>query len=1369
MNFLYYLYYTLSSINRPFETTLKGLGLLSWLLVALSHSSKAEDLFFSTLSMKDGLPSNIMAGIAQDKHGFLWVATGGGLARYDGYDFDVFKKDISQNSLPSNELTAIVAQGGYVWVGSWGGLCKVNTETFEVTRIKLDSSEVVRTLHLGKNNILWVGTGNGLVRYELDSQTQTLFDKHNSALSHNMVRSLYEDDKGILWVGTYNGLNRLDPNTKKIRSIELDKPSIPENNLILDIKPFSTQADSLIWIGTETGIHLLNTHTFVIEKLSKEEIKFSNEVIKCVYTDAEEKLWLGTDFGLNIVDTKKNSLNVHFHNPKKPYSITSNVIWQIFEDAGGIIWFATSNGLARVNKHSNFYSFQEVSHSFDQLVIGNQVKSILIDSEGNYWLATQYGVELINKRTGKKTTFSTDSPSPRKILLNNVYALEEDIYGRIWIGTAGGINVWDKNTNTMTSITASDKNGLTSNYVGNFSQQPDGTLWVSYWHGGVFKIDGDFQTLENIRFIPVKNLSTGSEKHIFGRGYLWYNENDKLLKVDPSTLKATSVTAFDEVAANKTIYSIYFSNKGDLWATTSNGFIQYSPKYGRAEFYPINTGVEIILTSLIEDDNGNIWGSSNTSLLKISPNNYHIDIYPLDKNLPINNFYYGCAAIDKKGELIFGGDNGFIVFDPKNVVPNRYKPPVYITSLEVNNKKLFVSEENNLLIKDIPFTSSIELEYQERSVSFEFSSLFFWQPETNFYAYKLEGFDEDWKYVSGAKNIASYSKLPVGNYIFKVKGSNNFGDLNGNEASLSLTVSPPFFLSKFFIAAYIILAVLAIYYALRIYSQRVHLKNELKITLLENEHAKEIEKTKEHFFTNISHELRTPISLILPPIHEIQKGGDLNEKNENLISLAEKNSRRLLKLVNQILDFNKIETDTLQLNVSQVEMVSFCQEVVSLFTDKAKRHDIELTFSNKIPEQTTWVDAEKIETVLFNLLSNAFKFTPNGGKVELTIDIDEASQELKEGAIVFKISDTGIGISPEEQTKIFERFYQTKDGKKMGSSSGIGLTLAAEYVELHHGSIKVESEVDQGTTFTALLPLGTKHLPMETIDSNENINLLAKKSVHGRKGGSTQFQFDLESDKPLVLLIEDNNDIVEFIRNSLSHKYNFISAENGEEGLVKANSFLPQVIVSDIMMPIMDGLTFCGKVKENPKTSHVGIILLTAKSLTSQRVEGIRKGADAYITKPFEIDLLEAYIDHLIHRTEELTNYFNNELIRLPSDPDAMNNEDTKFVKQVMDIIEANISNSNLSVEMISNEMAMSSTHLYRKLKATTDHSANEIIKKYRLKKASILLQNKEGNITDIMYDVGFSSLSYFSKCFKAEYGLPPKKYQENMGKKTVF
>lgn len=1321
--------------------------------------------------MKDGLPSNIISAIAQDSHDFIWVGTGSGLSRFDGYHFKTFQKNESDHSLPSNNISALIAIDDYLWVGTWNGLCKINTRTFEITRIDLGTNNIIRALGKGNDNILWVGTATGLIRYSLADGSFKTYNAENNGLSHNTIRTIYEDSQGDVWVGTYDQLNKLPKGGNIFINYDLKKnykPSL-KNNLVLDIKPYNKTTDSLLWIGTETGLCLLDRASGDYTRYSEKNVDFSNEVIKCIYTDDEQNLWLGSDFGLNVFNAENKTNTSCFHNPQLSYSIANNVVWQIFEDKGGVIWFVTSNGLSRMNKYGNFYTYHEISQRIDGQSIGNQVKSMLITSKGIYWLATQHGAIRIDPEKNEHTLFDTNAPPGKRLLLNNVFALEEDNLGRVWIGTAGGINIWDESGAAMHAITASPSNGLTSNYIGKFTKGEDGSLWVSAWEGGLFQITGDLRDLGSIRFKLADDL--GSEKHVAGKNAIWLVKYDELFRLDTETLQETHIGSFSKVSGKRNVYCLYHSRAGHLWAGVQNGLIEYDPANNKTALHPIITGNDIIISSIMEDNAGNIWGATNSALQKFNVVDHHTEVFPLDANIPLKSFFYGCAAKDREGKIIFGGDNGYIIFNPEKMEPNAYKPAVFITALEINNKTITADEKVNgkpLLQNDISFTNELTLAYAQRSFAFEFSSLHYWQPSMNVYAYKLEGFDKDWNYASGVKNFAVYSNLSPGTYTFIVRATNNYGIWSNATASMDVTVKPPLFLSRGFIVAYVLIFLALVYYALRTYSARVHLKNELKITRLEKEHAEEIERTKEQFFTNISHELRTPISLILPPIHQILNKGNLDEENKRLIMLAEKNSHRLLRLVNQVLDFKKLENDTLQLKVSQVNLVEFCHSVYELFSDKARRNEIDFTFHTGIETCQAWVDAEKMETLLFNLLSNAFKFTPKGGSITLNIEPLNKDNEFPDGALEISVVDSGIGIAQDELSKIFERFYQSDNGKKVDVGSGIGLTLAAEYVKLHHGTIQVESLLGKGTRFTVKLPLGNTHFPIDSVYDMGEVHLLATKSEYAHQEGAKPYHIDLESNKPLVLIIEDNNDMIDFIRVSLKQKYNFIVAGDGEEGLVKANNFIPDVIVSDIMMPVMDGLTLCRKIKASPKTSHIAIILLTAKGLPAQKTEGIRVGADAYITKPFEVDFLEANIDHLIQRKQELADYFQNHLILQPKAITSKENTDTKFVKRVMDIIEANISNPELSVEMISREVGMSTTHLYRKLKSLTQYSGNEIIKKYRIKKASLLLKNKEGNISEIMYDVGFSNLSYFSKCFKAEFGLTPKDYQQKTGANSI-
>jgi signal transduction histidine kinase/ligand-binding sensor domain-containing protein/AraC-like DNA-binding protein/AmiR/NasT family two-component response regulator len=1327
----------------------------------------AQQLYFSTLLMKDGLPSNIISGIAQDEDDFIWVGTGNGLARFDGYQFKTFKKSSSSQSLTSNEISCLLQSGENIWIGTWNGLCKINTRTFVITRIASVGNQAIRTLAKGLHGDVWVGTENGLLQLnETSLAVAKTYHTNNSGLSHNTIRSIYEDRDGNLWVGTYDKLNKLAKDGGLFQTFDLKedyKPSLKNNLICGEIKPVQPGSDSLLWIGTETGLSLFNTQTHQVQRWSEQQVALSNEVIKCIYLNESGRVWLGTDFGLNILDPATKKVTSYFHNPQAPFSLANNAIWQIFEDRSGVIWLVTSNGLSRVNKHPNQYYFHEVSSKIENQTVGNQVKAIHISQNGITWLATLHGVLRIAE--GNATLFDTQATPPHKLLLNNVYALAEDTLNRIWIGTAGGINIWDEPNKKMYALTATPDNGLVTNYIARFITDSDGTMWVSTYQGGLFKITGDFTNPYNIRF-EVVNREFGSEKIVAGKNSLWFILNNELQRFNIKTNQEEHISLINSQNSGD-IHCLFVTDDEFVLAGTQNGFIRYNTRQNKSTFHLVEVGHDIYVTNLIEDESGNIWGTTNHFIFKFT-NTAEIEMFPIEKDLPLKSFYHGCATNANNGSIFFGGDNGFVSVDTRSVYIPSYKPKVYITSLEINNKLVNhgdTIDQQVLLPIDISHTSHLSLDYAHRSLTFGFAALHYWQPEINVYAYKLNGFDDDWIYVSGSKNFAVYSNLSPGNYIFQVRGTNNYGQWGEQQATIHIQVKPPLFLHPAFIVLYALLVVGGIVLAMRIYAIRIKLNNELKITRLEKNHTEELAQAKQNFFTNISHELRTPVSLILPPIHQILKEGKLDTESRSLITLAEKNSQRLLRLINQVLDFRKLESDKLHLKVSRNNLVSFTHEIHALFADKANRKKINFTFTSIEPELPVWVDVEKIETVLFNIFSNAFKFTPQGGSISVSIQKEASSEKFPSGTALIKISDTGIGLSDVEKNKIFEPFYQAQEAKQMEMGTGIGLALALEYIKLHTGYIQVDSIKGSGTTFTIYLPLGKGHFPVDYIHDEQELALVATKETFNNIQNT--YRLDLYSTKPLLLIIDDNVDMIDMIRISLAHKYNFITAENGEEGLQKVISFLPELVISDVMMPVMDGLTFCKKIKENSRTSHIAIILITARGLTTQKIEGIRTGADAYLTKPFELEYLEANIDHLLERKNELTNYLKNTLRIEPSQTDK-ENEDERFVKKVMNIIEANISDPGFGVEQLSEEIGMSASYLYRKLKSLTQISTNDLIRKYRLKKASILLRNKGGNVTEIMYEVGFANLSYFSKCFKAEYGLNPKDFQKQMSKNSV-
>ncbi|OHX66993.1 hypothetical protein NH26_11885 [Flammeovirga pacifica] len=1305
------------------------------------------------MSMRDGLPSNIISDITQDKYGFIWVATRNGLVRYDGNEYLYFKKDNNKKSLSDNELTEVLSTDNYIWVGSWNGLNRVDIQTLEVERIELPYAKI-RTLEKGENETIWVGTSLGIIKYT--EKGIKVFDDKNS-LSHKMVRSIYNDKKGNLWVGTNDGLNYLEKGVSEFKTIPLLKNK-SKNTLILSIQP--DRSSNNMWIGTEVGLFSVNKETFEIDKCPDINQSLSNKVIKNIFQDNTSTLFLGTDFGLNLYNKKTKTTNSYFHDAQKPYSLSNNIINSIYKGNNEELWLATLNGISILNNRKSMYKVFELSYEIGDKRTGYQVKSMTVDKRNQLWLATSNGVIRINLKTQKQTHFTTNSSPAQKILMNNTYSIFEDSKGNIWIGTVGGISIWVPDQQKMIHVTVDSHPELLSNYVGKISEGGDGAIWLNTWEGGVFKLEDGLKGLKNNqRFKQIQNKEIDSEKMVIVDHKIFTAFYNKLFEIDSETLATVELIDINKHIENQEVFTLY-SNNNYLWVGSSNGLLQYDVSTKEIKKHLLKMQRNDNIISITEDEEGNIWSITNLSIIKYNPEENISIAYPLSYNLPIRNFNFSCVT-KNNSKIYFGGNNGYITFEPDEYKEYQNQSSLFLTGLKINNQRIESRKEidGRVILQDnLSFTKSIKLKYEERFFTINFTDLNFNHSIKNLFTYRLKGFDENWHTVPKGENQAIFSNVSPGNYVFELKLVNPYGEKITESSPLEIVVERPFLLQNVFIALYITLFLGVIYLGFRIYSNRLKLKNKLQISEIRADHAEELDRTKEAYFTNISHELRTPISLILPPLQQIKSKVALDKDSVSLLEIAEKNADRLKKLVNQILDFNKMQNEKLSLKFSKTEAKDFCENVVHLFSHQAIQKNIKYNFTATFETLELWVDKEKMETILFNLLSNAFKFTDDKGeiKVHLTTSTFKETEGLK-----IIIQDSGIGIPKEDQKHIFERFYQTKNQSRGGT--GIGLALVAEFIELHYGQISVESNENKGTTFIIELPLGMEHLPLAQIVQDE-VDLISTPIRGNLDQKVASYKLTLDDEKPLVLIVDDNKDIVDLLRMSLKDKFNLIIAENGQDALQKAIRIVPQLIISDVMMPVMDGISFTEEIKKNLKTEKIPIILLTAKSLTTQKIEGLNAGADIYLTKPVEIEELTTYAFKLIAKNKTL-NQPKNDLIEDKEAINPMNNEDTAFVNRVIDFIESNLSNEDLSVEMIAGEMSISSKHLTRKLKGITQQTPKDIIKKYRLKKASILLQNKEGNITDIVDQTGFSSLSYFSRVFKSEFKMSPKKYQEKYQK----
>ncbi|HPR32493.1 MAG TPA: two-component regulator propeller domain-containing protein, partial [Prolixibacteraceae bacterium] len=1171
-------------------------------------------------------------------------------------------------------------------------------------------------------------------------------------LGSNIVRSLYIDSNGNVWVGTFDGLNVLSAGGE-FRLFDLKGQYKPElkNNLVLEIQPYCEGNDSLLWVGTETGLVCFDRFLYRFTTYNAQNTGFGNEVVKCIFPLEAGKLYFGTDYGFYRFNSSTREFQVSTHDPFNSYSLANNVVWDLFRDNSGILWLATSNGISQLSPHEGMFSFTPVYDHDGETMVGNQVNDLYANEQGTLWLATKNGV-LALYPGGKREVFSAGSESSHPLVLNNINTITGDRHGRIWIGSAGGINVWDPAQQKMHTLTADfDLNrGLRSNYISAFVTPPDGSFWVSTWGGGMYKARGDFSRIEDLFFEYVANFNTNV---ITANEKIWLKHEKKVYAIDLSTMQIDQAVELNEHIGSRSINALLMASNGDLWVGLDRQLLRYNPHTGKNQTIEIRTGNENTIQNLIEDHRGNIWGTTLTSVFRYNPENGENESYPLRQGIPLDIFLTQSNARDPSGILYFGGNDGFLSFHPDQIRKNAFSPRLLITDFKVNNKEIFTTAElkgRNHSDKLITFSDKIVLRYDQNSVSISFSALHFGDPKRNIYAYMLEGYDKEWKYATGNQNNASYSYLSPDKYRFIVKGTNNDGVWSDEQATLYLIVKPPFWASAWAIAVYIVLFQLMLISLVITYRNKLKWKEEIRRITLEKEKNEVLAQAKQQFFTNISHEFRTPLHLITGPVQSLIEKYPSDKQTLGLLQLISKNSRRLLSLINQLLDLRKIENRSLELKPEKFELIAFCSEQYELFNDLA--HSRMIYFRFEAPEQETRVetDREKLESIVQNLLSNAFKFTEAGGSITLKLEIPSNN--------CFKISvaDTGKGISEEEQKIIFHRFYKGKNSSGTVTGYGIGLNLAKEYCDLMKGTLIVESQIGKGSVFSV-------EIPSETVLSDRE----KKETQGGELAPNERDELDagnladpIIGIKPLILLVDDNPDTREYIRLCLSKKYSFRMAGNGHEALNLLEKHNFELIVSDIMMPEIDGISFCEKVKNHPRFAQIPLILLTAITLPEQQVKGLKAGADAYLTKPFSMEVLDARMESLLIRNQKTDEFIKRSLI-IGNQPVTTESSDEKILKETVNFINEHISDPEINIDKMCRELGTSHSSLYRKVKSQTGMTLNELIRHVKMKKAAQLIKTKKYTIAEIMDETGFSSHSYFAKCFKNEFNYSPREYAE--------
>ena len=1361
---------------------------LALFLYSFSFAQK-RDIQFEHLTSQDGLATNSVFSIVQDNKGFLWFGTYDGLNRYDGYKITAYKTiEGDTTSISENNIRTICKDDkGNLWIGTWySGLNKFDLITEKFTRYQHDadnlssiSSNNIISLCCDKSGNIWIGTSNGGLNKFDPINDKFLCYKNNpddpSSISGNSIYSIYEDRNGTLWIGTdAGGLNKFNRESETFTSFKsnaADSKSISSNN----VTSIFEDRNSSLWIGTATG---------GLNKFDRESGKFErypntpssstfSSYIWTIFEDSEGTLWIGTDgAGLSVFNRQNKEFIWYKQSSNNPKSLNDNTIISICEDRTGNLWFGTWNG--GVNKFSKTEKkFITIVHNPDDpnSLSGNSIYPVFEDRFGDLWIGTDVnGLNRISKKTNKFTRFFNQPDDPNSISSNTTYSICEDIFGNLWIGTTDGLNRFDRNTNKFAHFKniPNDPSSICNNAISQMFLDSKGDLWIGVANGGLDKLVKGSTGFIHYKPDP-KNPKSISPQTIFAinedqSGNLWVGTNGGGLsmldknKEEFIHFKNDPGNSFS--ISNNSVSVIHRDKNGTLWIGTNGGGLnKYNPKDKTFIRFREKDGLpNEMICGILEDDAGNLWISTYKGVSKFNPQTEKFKNFGVEDGLQGNEFNTWAFCKSKSGRMYFGGTNGLSYFHPDSLKDNLVIPPVVITDFQLLHKPVQIGYDPNwertILQTSIAETKQIDLKYDDNIISLEFSALDFNNPERNQYTYILEGFDKNWTRTTAKRRFVTYTNLDPGEYTFRVKGSNNDEIWNEAGTSLKIIIHPPWWATWWSYILYGFVSILIFASSTRFYLNRQRMKTQLE---LEHEHAKkleEVDKMKSNFYANISHEFRTPLMLILGPVEKLLSKVK-EEDNQKQAGLIKGNAKRLLTLINQLLDLSRLEAGKLKLKASFGNIAQFVKGLAMEFESIAERKDISLKVLMEKEFVEAYFDKEKLEKIITNLLSNAFKFTPSGGRI--TVKLSETSTNQVE----IIIRDSGIGIPKSELTKIFDRFYQV-DGShtREHEGTGIGLALTKELVELHKGNIFVDSVEGHWTEVKLNFPLGREHLTdAEIIDAGdfemhkiENVEELAKSDSEAE-----ELLNDNLIDKTIVLIVEDNSDVREYIKDALMETYHVEEAANGEQGLRKAEKFIPDLIVSDIMMPKMDGYEMTRQLRQNDKTSHIPIILLTAKSDKDSRLEGLGLGADDYLIKPFDSDELLARIKNLIETRRRLQEKFGTGAAILKK-PEKANLSclDEQFMNRIMMVVDEHLAEEEFSIEEFGKDVGMSRSQMHRKLKALTGKSASVYLRTVRLVKAKQLIEEKKGTISEISYQVGFSSPAYFSRCFKDEFGFTP-------------
>ena len=1307
--------------------------------------SVEEHYYFKNLSIRNGLSQNTVNAILQDRKGFMWLGTKDGLNRYDGLSFRKFKHDAANpRSIGNSFITSLYEDfNGNIWVGTDAGVYiyypekeafeEFDCQSLEKTRIERSVSMIAGD----KQGRVWIAVeAQGMFCY--DARQKLLRNYPLSEISSN-IKCFTFDSGGTLWLGFYGdglyyskdnlatvhpygspedgkrefeggvitkivqgnynclyigsvkeGVSELNLTSGQVRNLlAIDESG--ESIFCRDLLPYS---DNELWIGTESGIYIYNLRTaqFIHLRASLyDSYSLSDNAIYALYKDREEGLWIGSYFGGVDYYPRQYTYFAKYYPKNIANSLHGKRVREFCRADDGTLWIGTEDGgLNHFNPKTKEFHFFEPSAGF------TNIHGLCMDGS-HLWVGTfSKGLRVIDTRTGVVLRTYTEGHTPHSLNDNSIFSICRTSAGEIYLGTLFGLLRYNRTQDNFDRIPE-----LNGKFVYDIKEDSYGNLWLATYANGAYCYDVSVRRWKN---------------------YVFDAEDEKSLPYDK-------------------VLSVFEDSYRQIWLTTQGGgFCLFHPDTETFTRYGLKDGLpNDVVYQIVEDDDRFLWLTTNNGLVRFDPKTMEMKVFSTANGLPTNQFNYRSGFKDEAGNIYLGSINGFVAFDPRTFAENRQVPAVAITDFLLFNKEVPVGETDSPLKSSITFSDKVVLTADQNSFSFRIAALSYQAPRMNKLMYKLEGFDEGWLTI-GESPLVTYSNLGYGDYVFKVKASNSDGVWNEQETSLHLSILPPFYLSGWAYCFYVLFFMGCLVCVIFYFKRRNYRKQHRQMEMLEQEKEREVYHAKIDFFTNVAHEIRTPLTLIKGPLENIILKKEVDSETKEDLYIMKQNTERLLNLTNQLLDFRKTETRGFRLNFTECDVVAVLRETYLRFTSLAKQKGLD--FILELPQECFMADVnqEALTKIISNLLNNGVKYASTYLRISLETD---------EKVFHIRTFNDGEMIPDTMKEEIFKPFVRLDKEDEVTTGTGIGLALSRSLAELHQGSLMMEKG-EEVNCFCLTLPVNQD----STITlSAENVSQVEENSC-----GWEQEETDTKEKKPMILVVEDNPDMLAFIRKQLTTEYSVLTAMNGIEALAVLDTHYVNLVVSDVMMPQMDGFELCKTIKSDLSYSHIPVVLLTAKTNIQSKIEGLELGADAYIEKPFSVEYLLANISSLIHNREKLRQTFAKSPF-VAANTMALTKADEEFIWKLNDIIQANLHNPEFSMEDMADALKMSRSSFYRKIKGVLDLSPNEYLRLERLKQAAQLLKEGKSRVNEICYTVGFNSPSYFSKCFLKQFGVLPKDF----------